>query len=82
MLEPKCHDRNYAFPTLVSVNAYSNKLKNIHISKVNDMFTPKPAKLDKHIHIYYILYISCIYIYINTDQSRLIETNVAQQSLI
>ena len=59
MLEPKCHDRNYAFPTLVSVNAYSNKLKNIHISKVNDMFTPKPAKLDKHIHIYilYIVYI-------------------------
>ena len=77
MLEPKCHDRNYAFPTLVSVNAHSNKLKNIHISKVNDMFTPKPAKLDKHIHIYYIL---CIYN--NTDQSRLTETNVVQQSLI
>ena len=50
MLEPKCHDRNYAFPTLVNVNAYSNKLKNIHIAKVNNMFTPKPAKLDKHIH--------------------------------
>ena len=60
MLEPECHDRNYAFPTLVSVNAYSNKLKNIHISKVSDMFTPKPAKLDNHIHIYYRLY---IYIY-------------------
>jgi len=26
------------------------KLKNINISQVNDLFTPKPAKLDKHIH--------------------------------
>ena len=43
------------------------------------MFTPKPAKLDNHIHI---LYIYIYIVYINTDQSRLIETNVAQQSLI
>ena len=26
------------------------QLKNINLSQVNDMFTPKPAKLDKHIH--------------------------------
>ena len=26
------------------------QLKNINISQVNDVFTPKPAKLDKHIH--------------------------------
>ena len=50
VLEPKCHDRNYAFPTLVNVNAHSNKLKNIHKSKVNDMFTPKPAKLHLVLH--------------------------------
>ena len=28
------------------------QLKNINISQVNDLFTPKPAKLDKHIYIY------------------------------
>ena len=27
------------------------QLKNINISQVNDLFTPKPAKLDKHIHL-------------------------------
>ena len=31
-------------------NTTLNILKNIYISQVNDMFTPKPAKLDKHIH--------------------------------
>ncbi len=51
MLEPKCNDRAYAFPTLVFICNTLNKLTNIHISKVNDMFTPKPAKLDKHIYI-------------------------------
>ena len=27
-----------------------NKQLNINISPVNDVFTPEPAKLDKHIH--------------------------------
>ena len=39
MLEPKCH-----IVTCVS------KLLNIYLPKLNDMCTPKPAKLDKHIH--------------------------------
>ena len=54
--------------TSVCICNMQNQLKNINISQANDLFTPKPAKLDKHIHIYNMytrIYTwMCIYIHI------------------
>ena len=44
VLEPKCHVFAHAF------DEHNHPL-------VNDMFTPEPAKLDKHTYIYIYIYV-------------------------
>jgi hypothetical protein len=53
VLEPKWNDRKSMWHCLHSVCICHMQIppKNITNSQANDLLTPKPAKLDKHIHL-------------------------------
>jgi hypothetical protein len=52
MLEPKWSDRKSMQLRLHNCVCVNMRIQsgNINISRANDLFTPKPAKHDKHIH--------------------------------